>query len=435
MAGAQAAKTDAAEVDVAVVGAGPVGSALALALADAGHGLRIAMIDGDEGAATPGRFGHDLRSVALNLGTECWLRSLGAWPESAPFSRVLAFDGESGGEIEFCAADIGASHLGSVVAWSALEHALRSACAPRVELVVGKLAGLRRAAGQTCLELTDGRHVRAGLVVGADGGRSLCRRLADIDAREHDYGQSAVVSVLELSPGSAVGMGLDGRPGVVAAQCFTRHGPLALLPLPSPRNVLMIYSVETAEAEPLLALDDAAFAARIGRDFEGRCGQVTGVDRRIALPLLERHAARYHRDGVVLVGDAAHTVHPLAGQGLNLGLRDVRTLAGELRRAVAAGTPLATPALLARYERRRRVDNGLFAAAMRAFRYGFGASGQGVLPVQALSVQVLRGLGMRGVAAMPSLRRRFARRAAGIDWDDDIETTAGDPGGTANSAQ
>jgi 2-octaprenylphenol hydroxylase len=258
-------------------------------------------------------------------------------------------------------------------------------------------------AGETGVRLTleDGTDLEAALVIGADGGRSRVRALAGIEAETTDTDQIAVVTAVATE-----------RPhGGTAWQRFLSTGPLAFLPLPDApdgrHRCSVVWSLDRARAEAVQALDDAAFVRELERAFEGRLGAITGVDRRVSFPLLQVHARRYRAPGVVLVGDAAHVVHPLAGQGVNLGLRDVALLVRELERtAPGAGRGLLDVELLARYERDRRGDNALMLASLLGLKRLFGA--------EDLAVRWLRNAGLRFTDRSATIKRRLMAHALGL---------------------
>ncbi len=252
------------------------------------------------------------------------------------------------------------------------------------------------------IELAESGVLRVRLVVGADGARSRVREWAGIGVDDRDTGQTAVATVART----------EGPHAGCARQRFLPGGPLALLPLgdrDGHHHVSVVWSMPHAQAARAQALDDDAFAAALAGASERVLGEVVAVDRRVAFPLAEQHARRYVAPGIALVGDAAHVVHPLAGQGVNLGLRDARALAGTLARArrVAGSAAIVGDAgLLARYERARRGENAAMLEALAGLRRLFAA--------ERAEVRWLRNAGLRLVDGFAPLKRRLARQAMGL---------------------
>ena len=232
-----------------------------------------------------------------------------------------------------------------------------------------------------------------------DEALSQLRKLAGLRTREWDYGHHALVCTVETE-----------KPHCgVAHQRFLSAGPLAFLPLASRagRNYCsIVWSVESAPAQELLALGDEEFKQQLGLAIEHRLGAILACSDRIGFPLRQRHAIDYVQPGLALVGDAAHTIHPLAGQGINLGLQDVAVLAQELLAAHQQGAALGSLAVLQRYQRRRKGENLLMMAAMDGFKRLFAE--------QALPVRWLRNTGMNLVGGNGPLKRRLMRHAMGI---------------------
>jgi 2-octaprenylphenol hydroxylase len=247
------------------------------------------------------------------------------------------------------------------------------------------------------LQLAEGGALSAGLVVGADGAQSRLRQLAALPVREWSYGQRAIVATVAV----------DGHHRFTAWQRFTDSGPLAFLPLSADgRLCSIVWSQEDAEAERLMALDDDAFRAALGRAFEQRLGEITACSRRVCLPLQQRHAIDYVRPGLALVADAAHTIHPLAGQGINLGIQDVAALAEEVRRGVARGLSPGHEEVLSRYQRRRKPGNLAMMAGMEGFKHLFGH--------REPAVRWLRNQGLQRMDGLPGLKARVIRHAMGL---------------------
>ncbi|MEE4360567.1 MAG: FAD-dependent oxidoreductase [Pseudomonadales bacterium] len=391
-----------------VVGGGLVGATAALSLARRGHAVTLVERAPPQSAApSAGSLGVDLRTVALAPDSLALLREVGAWDtelEAAAerYGAMEVWDAEGTGRIRFEAAELGQPSLGVIVENIRVLRRLWQCL--RDEGVT-----LRTGAGVTALSvdpgagisiaLDDGTRLGGRLVLAADGARSRVRELAGIGTEETDTGQTAIATVVATE-----------RPhGHTAWQRFLPTGPLAFLPLPDHpdgrHRCAVVWSLDRARAEEVAALDDAAFAAALGRAFERRLGDILAVDRRIGFPLVQIHARRYVAPGVVLVGDAAHVVHPLAGQGVNLGLRDVRRLVTELDRIRATG-PLLDPNLLARYERERRGENALMLGSLLGLKRLFGAD--------QLGIRLLRNAGLRFTDGSATIKRRLMVHALGL---------------------
>lgn len=383
------------DVDVIVVGAGMVGSLFALLLVQdaAARGLRVAIIDGERSSLPAADAPFDLRVSALTLASEALIARAGCAHEllaqrHCPFSDMRVWDADGTGSVHFRADDSGQDHLGTLIENRIVQAVLADRlvavadraqnspatlsvfCPARVQHFARELAGWQ-------VTLTDGQRLRAPMLVGADGAQSRVRAAAGIATRDRDYGQHGLVCTVRTE-----------RPHQATAwQRFLGSGPLAFLPLADPQQCSIVWSLPSAELPALLALDDADFAARLGIDFEHRLGAITAVGPRAAFPLVARHAERYTQDGLALIGDAAHSIHPLAGQGLNLGLLDAAALADEMLAARRADLPLHHPRVLSRYSRQRRGDNALMLHAMTGFERLFASDD--------LHLRILRNTGMR----------------------------------------
>ena len=387
-------------LDVAVVGAGVVGSTAALSLA--GEGLRVAIIEAHEPPAwsvdDP-----DLRVYAFAADSQALLDSLGVWSTVAsarikPYRRMRVWDAAAGGEMTFDADAFGRDCLGHIVEHALLVDRLWAAVArnPRIQrFCPDKLQELDQDETGASLTLESGRRLRARLVLGADGAASRVRDLSGFPIDERDYGQCGLVAYVSTS-----------RPHEDTCwQRFLPSGPLAFLPCSDGRSSI-VWTLPTPEAERLLAIDEEGFRAELTRAFDARLGEVTGVSARRAFPLRRRLATEMLHGRVALIGDAAHAVHPLAGQGVNLGLRDVAALAASVHEAQSSGADFTSSQRLQRWARARLSENTAAAYSFEAINRVF--SNDAVLPT------LLRGplLGLAG--KFPPLARFFWRRAAGL---------------------
>nr|WP_302142974.1 UbiH/UbiF/VisC/COQ6 family ubiquinone biosynthesis hydroxylase [Halomonas alkalicola] len=384
-----------------------VGAALACLLGQAG--VEVALVDAresllDHEAVGRGRPG--MRVSALTPVSQRLLERLGAWEWMAarrisPYRFMQVWDAEGSGEVSFSAEQAGVAKLGHIVENDVTQAALerRLVALPSVRLLLGaRVTGLTDAEGGRCVHLADGRRLVAPLVVAADGARSPLRELAGIETRQRDTGHRAMVTTVKVA-----------RPhGEVARQAFLPTGPLAFLPLRlngESDHCSIVWSTSPEEAERLLGLAPEALGEALAAAIDHRLGEVTVVDRAVAFPLVQRHAERYVLPGLALVGDAAHSIHPLAGQGVNLGLMDAAVLAEELLAARRRGAALGDERVLARYARRRRGDNAGMLALMDGFRLLFGARH----PALALA----RNLGMGAVDRLTPLKRLLLQQATG----------------------
>ncbi|HHM04620.1 MAG TPA: 2-octaprenyl-3-methyl-6-methoxy-1,4-benzoquinol hydroxylase [Gammaproteobacteria bacterium] len=369
------------DFDVLIVGGGMVGATVACALGESG--LRVAVVE----ARLPVEVGPDdeigLRVSAISHASQHIFESLGAWPGMAarrisPYREMHVWDAGGGGEIHFDSADLGAPALGHIIENAVIQRALwdRLEAQGRVErLCPAALGGLHRDGDGWQVALDGGRSYRTRIVVGADGAQSRVRQGAGMDTRGWNYEQRALVCVVST----------ERDHQATAWQRFLSTGPLAFLPLRDGRCSI-VWSTSPAEAARLEALDEAAFCAELGAAFEHRLGAVLGCGPRASFPLRLQHAINYVQPGLALVGDAAHTVHPLAGQGVNLGLLDAAALAEVLLDAQTAGRDVAALSVLRRYERWRKGHNLLMMYSMDGFKRLFG--------FQAAPLQWLRNTGL-----------------------------------------
>lgn len=397
------------QADLIIVGAGMVGSALALALEHSG--LEILVVDGGPLSVRPfaaeGAF--EPRVSALSAASQRILERLGVWDGIAarrvsPYRDMRVWDGSGTGSVHFSAASVHAEVLGHIVENRVVQDALLDRMHDSQIGLLGsaRLEQLRRSGDGWLLTLADGRELRAPLLVAADGANSAVRRLAGCATREWDYLHHAIVTSVRC----------ERAHQATAWQRFTDDGPLAFLPLARQGDehwCSIVWSTVPAEAERLMALDDEAFRHELGKAFEWRLGQVTAVDPRICIPLRQRHAKRYVESGLALIGDAAHSIHPLAGQGVNLGFLDAAVLAEVLLHALQRGEQANDVRVLSRYERRRMPHNLAMMAAMEGFERLFQAD--------PLPLRLLRNSGLNWVDELPDAKALFVRRALGLAGD------------------
>jgi 2-octaprenylphenol hydroxylase len=396
------------EFDVVIVGAGVTGAVmasllLARKLSTAG---RVAVVAEQFAAAPREGADWDLRVFALSRASERLLKICGVWnalPANRvfPYERMCVFEagGPTGpGSLTFDCAELGEPDLGHIVDGKALQwQCLQSARAAGVVLIEGTLEAISGGDDDVMLRLRDGRELRARLLAAADGTDSKTRALLGIDTAGHAYDQDALVAHVRTT-----------RPHARTAwQRFLNTGPVAFLPLADGRSSI-VWSVARSQADTLRALGSEAFGAALTEASGAVLGQCTLTTPLASFPLRLQYAVDYVRPRAVLLGDAAHVVHPLAGQGLNLGLLDCAALAQVLGEAAGA-LSYGDYRHLRRYERWRRSENSIAAAALDGLERIFSTSG-------ALGAG-LRTAGLSAVAALPFVKRGLALRALGVAGD------------------
>jgi len=402
--------------DLVIIGAGMVGSAMACALASDSRSknIRIAVIEAGGPPRLPPEGQFDPRVVALTHASKKLLDSIRVWDtislqRACPYTDMHVWDADGTGNIHFDCRDVQRSELGHIVENSLITSTLLQKLAhlQQVDLLQPAcLESLERDAknGSPVLQLEDGRQVHASLVIAADGAHSKLRQLADFRTREWDYDHQAIVTTVKTE-----------KPHQHTAwQRFMGSGPLAFLPLEDEwqdynsgaHNSSIVWSCKPELAAELMALDDAEFAVRLGQAFEYKLGEIESVAQRYSFPLRQRHAIDYIKPGVVLIGDAAHTVHPLAGQGVNLGLLDVCALRDEIFRACERDLPLTEQSILRRYQRSRKTHNLAVMGLMEGFKRLFGANN--------ITLRWARNEGMRQLNNLSNLKSEVIKQAMGL---------------------
>jgi 2-octaprenylphenol hydroxylase len=394
------------QVDIVIVGAGVIGLSAALALAPTK--LNIVVLDAQPSHRPPPtqRALSDWapRVTALTPASTKFLSELGAWQaiwdggRVGPYTDMVVWDSEGTGLVEFDAKSLSLDALGYIVEAPITADALVNLANQTANITIEWdtwLAQLDFDDHQATVVTRAGTNIRAQLVIGADGGRSVSRELAGIRTRQWSYGQKAIVATVRVAPGHAS----------ACWQAFLPTGPLALLPLSETDLCSIVWSLDDQEAQSWIEADDIAFLKGLNLALGGRGPQVIDVSERQLFPLVQCHAMDYLSDRFVLVGDAAHAIHPLAGQGINLGLSDAKVLAAEVRLAHKRNAKWWTRSVLKRYERQRKGDNLAMMAAMQAFKWGFGSRHP--------AATMLRNAGLTAVDAMPLAKRWFIKQAVG----------------------
>ncbi|QCO55781.1 FAD-dependent oxidoreductase [Pseudorhodobacter turbinis] len=396
------------DTDILIVGGGLNGPALALALAQGG--LRVTVVDARP-APTRAKTGFDGRAYSLALGSKRLLSVIGVWPRIAdkaqPILEIKASDGHAGQGaapffLHFDHAEIEEGPMGFMVEDRHLYAAFLAAMAdaPGITLLSGQTVVAQEvSANGATVTLTSGQVLCARVLVGCDGRQSGVARRAGIPRTGWDYGQTALVTAINHS------LPHNG----IAHQFFMPEGPLAILPLPGGNRSSIVWSEQTARANAINALGDADYLDALRPRFGDFLGEISLAGTRFTYPLNLTLANSFTAPRLALVGDAAHGVHPIAGQGLNLGLRDVGALAEVLIEAARRGEDIGAADVLDRYQQWRRFDVTSLALGMDAVNKLFSNDN----PILRLG----RDLGMGAINAMPGLRRRFIRTAAGLEGD------------------
>jgi 2-octaprenylphenol hydroxylase len=387
--------------DITIIGGAMVGAALACSLR--GKGWRVALIEGQPPRRDWPAGEVDLRVSALSRASQRILERLGAWPRMrelgvSPYREMVVWDAVGRGSIHFDSADIGEADLGHIVEnrvtrlalWEQLEQT------PDVTLICpAAVQSVEADEARAVVTLDDGRQIETRLLVGADGRESIVRSTLGIACTSKAYDQRAIVANVEVGHWHRE----------TAWQRFLPTGPLAFLPLADGRCSI-VWSAEEQRANKLLALDDAAFSTELEEAIEQRLGSILSIGPRASFPLRLQHAKEYVRPRAVLIGDAAHTVHPLAGQGVNLGFLDVAALADALDHARTKGRDIGSLHILRRYERARRGDNAAMLTAMDMFKHTFSNRNP--------ALAATRSLGLFAADHIGPIKRAFMEQAMGL---------------------
>ncbi len=409
--------------DLIVVGAGLVGAAFALSMAriftdntrdnSKDKPGKIALLEARpiSSPVTPSATTFDPQVVALTEVSRQWLDTLDVWQACAdracPYERMVVRDGEGTGCIEFDAAEVQRANLGHIVENSLLRASLLSAIDEQNNIDLycpTAVESLRRDGKTIVVNLPNGEQLTSLLVVAADGANSPVREQMGFELRTWGYEHTAITATVKT----------EKPHGFAARQWFAPSGPLAFLPLrasaeDSPTEahyISIVWSQTPGQAERLMALDEAGFCSELTMTSEGVLGAVESVSERLQFPLTQRHGVDYVQPGIALIGDAAHTIHPLAGQGVNLGFSDARVLVEELARALEQESGLGGLQALKRYQRRRKPDNLAMMATMEGFKRLFER--------EELPVRLLRNIGMSGLNRLAPLKNSLIRQAMGL---------------------
>ncbi|WP_413285205.1 FAD-dependent 2-octaprenylphenol hydroxylase [Vibrio sp. MA40-2] len=388
-------------VDIVIIGGGMVGLTVAAALKDTD--LRIAVVEGiepeSELQALP-----DVRVSALSRASEQILKNIGSWVgierrRAAPYQAMEVWEKDSFARIEFNSTVLGQPNFGYIVENRVVQLALldQVKAQSNVSLFMPmKCNSLVMGESEAWLTLDNGQSLTSKLVIGADGANSWVRQQADIPLTHWDYGHSALVANIQTTESHAQ----------VARQVFTPLGPLAFLPLTDGKMSSIVWSTDPQRAEQLLSMSANDFNKQLSAEFDMRLGRCQLVGERQAFPLKMRYARDFVLERMALVGDAAHTIHPLAGQGVNLGLLDAASLAQEILRLWNAGEDIGSRSNLRNYERWRKAEAAKMIAAMQGFKDLF----EGGNPAK----KFIRGLGMALADQLPGAKDEVMKRALGL---------------------
>ena len=399
------------ETDFLVVGAGPIGSATALALAHIAADLNVLLLD-QLPVSQHSLEQLDTKVFAINRGSRQLLTQLNVW-DAIQAQRVCAYekmhvwDAQGTGFIEFDANDLVndfvedtdlANELGHIVEVGVIQNALNDKIANTKNIQVirpAKITAFNSHQDHISVQLDKDILISAKLLCAADGGQSLLRTLAGIASFQEDCQQQALVANIQI----------ERSHENCAWQIFRPTGPLAFLPVGDGQqnSCSIVWSLDNQQAEKISNLTDADFERALQHAVEGRFGKLKLLSKRVLFPLYQRHADEYGIAGMLLVGDAAHSIHPLAGLGANLGFQDVAALHQEVKRAHERGIAFNHPAIVSRYQRSRRLENAIWLKIMRFFRKGFADHG--------LVLNALRNMGLRLFAKTNPLRRAVVKRA------------------------
>lgn len=415
-----APSTNSIDYDLVIVGGGMVGSMLAAALATYSS-LRVAVLESrepesfDPGTDPP----YDIRVSALSIATQRMFENVGAWQgivdrRACPYREMLVWDSEAAGRTHFKSQDIGAPELGHIVENRVMQLALLNQLKKADSIDYLCPATLERYDKQNDLivctirtQASDATHndgavelrkIKTRLLVGADGAQSTVRELAGIEIDRSLYPQHALVATIET----------DLPQQDITWQRFVPSGPEALLPLCGAQASMVWYHNED-EVQRLKSLSDKAFIDEMQSVFPDRLGGIQRVVARGSFPIAKAHARRYIHDRIALIGDAAHTVHPLAGQGVNLGMLDAASLAEVIMDAARQGNDIGSLRALRRYERWRRGENAMMINVLDGFYHAF--------KTQPAPVRAVRSAVMNMANNVTPLKRLMMRYAMGTAGD------------------
>jgi len=397
--------------DIIIVGGGMVGLAMAASLAESD--LKIIIIEKQN---LPEVFSSellsnsvvedndfDVRVSAISPANRELLRKFNAWQNipqqrQANYQKMKVWDGDGTGKIEFSAAEIAKPDLGVIVENRLIQAALLKNIQAfgNVHCCFGlELEQIESFEDHIEINLNDGSQYKSQLLIGADGANSIVRQKLEIESKQTPYEQIAFVANVrtELSH------------EFTAWQRFTPTGPVAFLPLANKNLCSVVWSIDQEKAEKLEAIDKNEFAIKLQQAFESKLGKVTAVSEHFGFPLVKRHSQNYLRHRVALIGDAAHTIHPLAGQGVNLGFQDVACLAELILELIQQKRDYGLMQNLRPFERERKTENLMVQNAMSGFKHLFAN--------QSMPVTLVRNFAMSALNNLPMAKEMMIKKAMG----------------------
>lgn len=402
----------ATEFDIIIVGGGMVGLATAAALAESS--LKILLIEKQpldevlpfqrllqKDASTALA---DVRVSAISPANRDWLKAINVWqgiPDclKANYQQMVVWDGDGTGQITFSAAEVAEPNLGVIVENNILQASSLGALETDANIHCQFGQGIDQIEVEESgveVHLQGGGVYRGKLLIGADGAHSTVRRLLGIGASETDYQQLAFVANVRCEKSHQQ----------TAWQRFTPHGPVAFLPLPDANLCSIVWSIDSDRANSLQGLSNDAFASKLQQAFESRLGQVELVSDYLSFPLMKRHADHYLEERVALIGDAAHTIHPLAGQGVNIGFQDSQCLTDLVLKLNRQGRDFGLKANLRPFERERKTENLVMQNAMSGFKHLFAN--------QSMPITLIRNFAMSAMDKMPTVKQEVIKKAMGF---------------------
>lgn len=395
-------KPQSLHTDVTIIGGGMVGLALGIALTQAGVNTCIIERENLDDQLVPE---FDGRVSAISLGSIRVLSAIGAWnymqDNAQPIHDIRVVDGYTTAHAHYNYKDVGKEPVGHMVENRHIRIGLVKRAREMNELKLltsTKVKSITRESQKATVELEDGSIITSGLLVAADGKRSAVRAQAGITAREMGYNQTAIVCTIDHElPHEAL-----------ALERFLPAGPFAALPMKGNRSAI-VWSETPERAKNYMAMDKDAFDAEIAKRLGDYLGKISTTGKRFSYPLFLVLASRYTDTRLALAGDAAHGIHPVAGQGVNVGFRDVAVLAELIEQAKKSGLDVGSESLLKHYERWRRFDISSMSAVTDGITRLFSND---IMPVR-----LMRDAGLRLVNRIPPLKRLFMRHAMGLLGD------------------
>lgn len=387
------------KTDIIIVGAGINGLATALGMANLD--LSVTILERNQMPDLTLPVEPDLRVYAINQSSQQLMENLSVWTDIkesriTPYQGMKVWEDGAVGQLEFDGHSIGVPELGYIVEDTVIKTALIHACQKHRGIKLRystELSSIVTNENSVSVECTDGRLVKGILLIGSDGANSWVRSHLGIETTQQSYGQEAIVATIHT----------EKPHQYIARQRFLNEGPLALLPLWNEHQSSIVWSCFEEQAQYLKSLSDSEFNLAIMKASNSVLGDIELASKRVSFPLKMRHAKHYIDNRTALIGDVIHTFHPLAGQGLNLGLSDVAKLLDVVSSASAKSQDIASHAILRRYERARKLDVNRMIRLMALFHHGFTSQVPGLKP--------LRNIAMTAVNRLSPLKSFFLNQA------------------------